>query len=362
MQFFKKALVSVLLVLAIVVPAFATVNVTWEWVLEDPEVQYFRYQLGGEAADGWTVVPSDTTSYELQDVDGSVAYTLYLQQSYDGKNWSSSAFAVSTPLTPEVPSEPVTTVEEAVVAPVEEEVEEAVVEETPVVEDNGLIIDLPETEEAVVDEAVVEEVAPVEEAVVEEPAPAEEAVVVEEPVVAKTKANSFKTTLDFSAGTIFRFEPNTAIKACNKGVKFNIGLGFENIVRFGSHSGLGLWLDGFGIFDNIHKQPSFGDYFQISNYGKEAGVDALLTYNFSTDHFKMILGGGADFRLSPTYADGSFTVFKKSMLWSWDIVGQLQARWQINNLFSLSLLGNYGYNLKNNVHEAGAALSMGFSF
>lgn len=348
MQFFKKALVSVLLVLAIVVPAFATVNVTWEWVLEDPEVQYFRYQLGGEAADGWTVVPSDTTSYELQDVDGSVAYTLYLQQSYDGKNWSSSAFAVSTPLTPEVPSEPVTTVEEAVVAPVEEEV--------------GGVVAPVEEAVAPVEEAVVEEVAPVEEAVVEEPAPAEEAVVVEEPVVAKTKANSFKTTLDFSAGTIFRFEPNTAIKACNKGVKFNIGLGFENIVRFGSHSGLGLWLDGFGIFDNIHKQPSFGDYFQISNYGKEAGVDALLTYNFSTDHFKMILGGGADFRLSPTYADGSFTVFKKSMLWSWDIVGQLQARWQINNLFSLSLLGNYGYNLKNNVHEAGAALSMGFSF
>ncbi len=384
MQFFKKALVSVLLVLAIAVPVFATVNVTWEWVLDDPDVQYFRYQLGGEADDAWTVVPSDVTTFELQNVDGSVAYTLYLQQSYDGTNWSASAFAVSTPLVPEAPAEPIASVEEEATT-VEPVVEEAIVAqevapvETEVIEEPVVVEEAvaePVVEEAVVETEAVEEPVVVEEEVITEPvveeAPVEEVVVeeavaVEEPVVAtpvaEEKLNKFTTTFDLSSGAVIRFEQGKAnFKDANKGIKFNIGLGFENILSFGKHSGFGLWFDGFGILDNATKQPSFGDYFKLSNYGKEAGVDALLTYNFTAKHFKMIAGAGADFRLSPAYADGSFTVFKKNVAWSYDIVGQLQAKWQITDLFSLGLIGNYSYNIKNKVHEAGATLSMGFSF
>ncbi|HPK47778.1 MAG: hypothetical protein GXY63_07070, partial [Spirochaetales bacterium] len=90
-----------LLTALVVVPAIvfaAPVVVTWEWMLEDPMVTTFRYQLDGEDEANWTVVDSFVTSYTEVGLDGDVPHTLYLQQSYDGINFSGSAISVAEPL------------------------------------------------------------------------------------------------------------------------------------------------------------------------------------------------------------------------------------------------------------------------
>ncbi len=121
----RKLIVLIALIMLLVTPVFAAkVAVTWEWLLADPDVQYFRYQLGGEDPTGWTVVTSDVTYYEESDLDGTQSYTLYLQQSYDGIYWSASASATSEPVVPEVPA-----VEAPVVVAEEEPVVEVPVEE-----------------------------------------------------------------------------------------------------------------------------------------------------------------------------------------------------------------------------------------
>lgn len=69
-------------------------NVTWFWFENDYNVEYYRYQLDGENEDGWVVVDWSVTEVTLS-VDISVPHTLYLQQSYDGENWSESSLADS---------------------------------------------------------------------------------------------------------------------------------------------------------------------------------------------------------------------------------------------------------------------------
>lgn len=137
--------------------------VSWEWELSDSDVTAYRYQLNGEEEDGWTVVDGTTASYTARGLDPYSDYTLYLQSSYDGLNWSESASSTAYALLV-VGEEPV----EEVVEPVEEEV--------PAVE--TLVEEVVEAAEAVVEaveEAVLEKVeeTPVE----EEPAlPVEEVI------------------------------------------------------------------------------------------------------------------------------------------------------------------------------------------
>ena len=122
----KRILIVLSLLAMIVLPlAAAQVTVDWNWVKNDPGVQYFRYQMDGEAEDGWTVVDASVTSYSASGLDGSRGYTLYLQQSYDGVYWSASAASSSQPVVPQeaVLDEPVVT-EEVVETPEEEVVVE----------------------------------------------------------------------------------------------------------------------------------------------------------------------------------------------------------------------------------------------
>lgn len=75
--------------------AFATDGiVTWTWFENDPNVEFYRYQVDGEEDGKWTVVDWSVSevSYEL---DVSVVHTLYLQQSYDGIVWSESSMTDS---------------------------------------------------------------------------------------------------------------------------------------------------------------------------------------------------------------------------------------------------------------------------
>ena len=112
MQKIKKLIIALTAMLMIVsVPlAAAQMTVRWEWLLDDPDVTAYRYQLDGEDPDGWTMVSGDTSSAEFSGLDADKAYTLYVQRSYDGINWSpsaSSTAAVEKPAPEAVPEEPI---------------------------------------------------------------------------------------------------------------------------------------------------------------------------------------------------------------------------------------------------------------
>ncbi len=152
----KRSLMLVALVLFAVSLFAAPVVVTWEWMLEDPNVTTFRYQIDGENPDGWTVVDSSVTSYTVKGLDGSKAYTLYLQQSYDGENFSGSAKAVSEPIFPAEPEEVMADAEpvaEETPAPAPAVIEEEMVmaDAEPVAEEAMVMADAePVAEEAMV--------------------------------------------------------------------------------------------------------------------------------------------------------------------------------------------------------------------
>ena len=124
MKKLSKVLLFIAIVLCISLPLSAAkmMNVTWQWLLNDPYVTSYRYQLDGENEDGWTVVSADTDTYVAVGLDPYKDYTLYLQCTYDGSVWSESAKSTAYALleyveVPAVVEEPV--VEEApVVAPV----------------------------------------------------------------------------------------------------------------------------------------------------------------------------------------------------------------------------------------------------
>ena len=89
----RKSVIALMALLMIAgVPLTAdTMSVTWEWLLDDPEVTVYRYQLDGEDPDGWTEIGGDESTLSLSGLDPEAEYTLYLQRSYDGVHWSASA-------------------------------------------------------------------------------------------------------------------------------------------------------------------------------------------------------------------------------------------------------------------------------
>lgn len=367
MDFMKKALLSILVIsLLAIVPVMAAVNVTWEWLLDDPDVKYFRYQLEGEVEDAWTVVPSDTTTYELTEVDGSVVYTLYLQQSYDGKNWSPSSVASSTPVEDFAAEE----VAEAVVP----EVESAPIEETFALEEPAVVEDttaLAEPVAAPVEEEVVESVSVEEEKVEEtvEPvvAPAGEDEVkeaVSPAVTPQNKANEFKFSLTLGSAFVYKLNPPLAV-ASGYGIRLNAGLMLENIVKIGKNSGLGFSFDAFAILDEAKQQADFADYLKLSNYSKILGGDGLLIYSSSLGKAKFNLGAGADLRISSVsnaYKDYEFTLFNKNIGWTYNLVGMAQMRYQFNKAFSMGVEARYAYSLTKRINELSGLVMMGFSF
>ena len=64
---------------------------SWMWKT-DPEIKRFRYKVNNNDPAFWDhVVNGDVTSYSIRGVKKGEVYTLYLQQSYDGVNWSETA-------------------------------------------------------------------------------------------------------------------------------------------------------------------------------------------------------------------------------------------------------------------------------
>lgn len=86
----SKNIFCILLVMILALSCISARSIRWTWQAGDDAVQYFRYQLDGEDPEKWTVVDADTDCYQLDNAGGK-AYTLYVQASYDGDTWSSSA-------------------------------------------------------------------------------------------------------------------------------------------------------------------------------------------------------------------------------------------------------------------------------
>ena len=91
----KKVLLAVIVLLISAFALYAAeADVTWVWFENDPNVQFYRYQIDGEDDDSWTVVDFLVNEVTVT-LDVSVLHTLYLQQSYDGIHWSASSFTES---------------------------------------------------------------------------------------------------------------------------------------------------------------------------------------------------------------------------------------------------------------------------
>ena len=406
----KRKFITVLAVL-ILLPAFlfaVPVVVTWEWLLEDPLVTTFRYQVDGEEEDNWTVVDSSVTSYTERGLDGTVDHALYLQQSYDGVHFSGSAISVAEAMFPpeeEVPvvaSEPVPAVEEMVAeepAPVAEEVvaEEPAEEVVPVAEE--VVAEEPAEEvvpvaEEVVAEEPAEEVVPVaEEVVAEEPAeevvpvaeevvaeepvpvteevvaekPAEEAVpVAEEPVEEKKEVESRSRTTLTMGGT-FNFQ-NLALNNYHRfNLQAELGLYMENLVTFNDSLGLGVdlglayspylingWRDVFNDVIAFDIGPAFANFDQAGTIS----VAPMLNISMGKTDFDIGLGGFLTW--GPDLATDSGDAFL------YGAFAKAALEYHFNKTFSMGASAKYGLILSEGTSSmpqfAEGTVYMGFSF
>lgn len=388
----KRSFLLVALILISVSLFAAPVVVTWEWMLEDPNVTTFRYQIDGENPDEWIVVDSSVTSYTVKGLDGSKAYTLYLQQSYDGENFSGSAQAVSEPLFPAEPELVAADMEPAAVEPVVEEemvaadaepvVEEELVvaEEEPVVAEEMVVAEeeavaeeemvVAEEEPVVEEELVVAAAEPVVEAepVVAEVAPA---VVTEAPVAEKkAKTDSrYKTTITLGGGVSHLYDAfSTNVPAFNpNNVKVELGLQFKNMMTFNNTFGLGMDV-GFAYTPYLANTYSwkdlpgdlFGNFSAFGNSLTHAGtVSVAPMLNMQLGKVSFDLGGGGFFTYGPDFKSTD----NKEFMYGAFIKGAFA--YQFNSWFSMGLDAKYNFVLvdfKNPKKFAEAGIYMGFSF
>lgn len=386
----KRKFIAVLAAL-ILLPAFlfaVPVVVTWEWLLEDPMVTTFRYQIDGEEEEKWTVVDSSVTSYTERGLDGTKSHTLYLQQSYDGVYFSGSALSVAEPMfpveeptsvvaeAPVVAEEPVVAAEEVVVA----EAEPAVAPEAePVAEEVAPVVAEAEAEPIVEVEAepepvVVAEAEPV--AVEAEPVAVEAEPVVEAPVEqpvaavaaepAKQKAESRYSTTITLGGTFNSTNPSIGAYT-GYNLQGNLGIQLNNLMTFNKNLGLGVDID-----------LAYSPYL-LSSYGWRAAASDVLDFDFATPFSKLAqavtvsaapmlnidlgkvsfdLGVGAFF----TYGPGIATTDGDKYLFGAFAKGSFE--YKFNKTFSMGVSGKYGFILNESAKPqfVEGTVYMGFSF
>lgn len=320
-----------LLVMTLLPLAAAQVTVDWNWVVNDPGVQYFRYQMDGQSEDGWTVVDSSVTSYSASGLDGSKAYTLYLQQSYDGVYWSQSASSTSQPVIPQEAeiSQPVVT--------------EEVVE--PVVED------------VVVEEPVVEEPVAVEETVIEEPV-AEEPVVESVPAQSTSSSSPFRFTLSFAGGVGL----NGIGDKLDYDYQVLMQLGFEDILAnsvAGWDIRMNLGLMANSVYDI--EDTTADNFFDLDQYAKSMYFDLLTGVNFKAGDTIFYLDGGARLLMNHGFGKDGELFALGNFHSRVQVTGLLGFRWNIG-WFHLGLEGQYVYDFEADTHAVTPRLLMGFSF
>ena len=360
-RFRKAAAVAVLLIIMLPLAA-APMSVEWSWLLDDPDISAFRYQIDSESDEGWTVLPADTDSITIDGLDSSVEYAFYLQRSYDGENWSESAvsYAKATetaPIEPVIEEEPAP-VEETVVAeepaPAEEEV--VAVEEAVAVEET----------------APVEEVAPAEEEVI----PAEkEVVVVEEITPAEAPAEKAPAESRFAFSLLPRFGVASTLFDFDRALaEVGIGFDFAHIISAGDHFSLGLRSDLVCNFLPVEGSWTYEDkleYFNIMNYAESVLLDLKLMMDVTAGPMDLYIGGGAGYGIcNPVDAPNLEDLFK---LYDFSIGGAdfgsdwfasaiAGIRFSIGNVFSLGVEANYRYMVTAKQHVGSADVVLGFTF
>jgi hypothetical protein len=331
------ALLTALVLVPVLVFA-APVIVTWEWLLEDPMVTTFRYQLDGEDDDNWTVVDAFVTSYTQEGLDGEVTHTLYLQQSYDGINFSESAIAEADPQL----------LGDLMVY--EEEPFEVIEPEVVIAEE---VVALPEAE--VVAEPVVA-VAPA--AVATPPAP-------------KAKAKYYTT---ITVGGTFDYQFSNELAAyLPYNLKAGIGLNFNNIVGLNKAMGVGFSVDAAysPYMQNSYTWTQagkdlmkfkFGDIFQ--NFDHALDVSAAVMLNMHASKVAFDLGVGGFFVWGPEFKAGS------GDKWHMGALAKASLAYRFNKTISVGIAGKYGVVLSDMSGKkfedlpmfAEGSLFMGFSF
>ena len=257
-----KKILSILLLLLVSVSLFAVeLNMDWTWETNDEEVKFFRFQLNGEDESLWTVVDSSVTTYSENGLDGTKTNTFYLQQSYDGNNWSESATYESDKIVPSA-------IEEFDSIDIRESQFKYDEKQTFNLEDNlktnGLEIDI------VVETEVVE---------------------IEEVVVSVVDSNfkqesNFNLALSFYDGfevDVLDFTKKNPFVFEEYALNFKIGLGFENLF---SHYG-------FKINANA-EVPFINDmnyYKELDNYHLSIDlIFAMFTFNSGKNVFNLGIG------------------------------------------------------------------------
>ena len=307
------------------VPALAfavPVAITWEWTLDDPNVTTFRYQIDGEDPDGWTVVDATQTTYTAQNLDGDKAYTLYLQQSYDGTNFSASATSTSEPLV----------VEKA--APVDEEASEPVPEpeasvQTPDSGEEAPLAVEPETSVAQSQEVATEPVVQPQETAAEAVVPAEP-----QPVsIARKERAPLRFGLGVYGSAKYNMDDDYKVLASSHSWKGTLGgqMRLENVVS-GKVLGLGLDLKGAwepeidSKWEDVFKSSTGWDHWMDGS--AELDIDVNLGRSLLT------LGGGMYLT----------TDFDKV---SYGIQASVGLGYHFTDHFYMGLEGQYRYSLDN---------------
>lgn len=320
----KRASMIIALLLVVVVGAFALdATVTWHWGQNDLDVKFFRHQIDGENAENWTVVSSDVLEASY-DIDVSVEHVFYLQQSYDGENWSASSSSVLAAVkkAEEVKEVPAEEVAEVVAEPV---VEEAVVAE-PVVEEASQEVatkEVENVEEPVVEVAQVVEEEPVVEPVVELVASEDvEVEPVSAPVVVKNPAKS---------------RVNLGVSYTNNIAKFSkddqyLGLSLDYTFLFGRKGSFGMGVKAqlsasttLAILKNIKNIKSYSDL------GLVGSLDVLAVLDYATSWGDVYLGLGAKVKAPISSLESIKTGFVLGA------TAQLGARLRLGNLFGLGI-------------------------
>lgn len=349
-----KKFAAVLLMVMIPVALFAIpVTISWEWEKTDAGVNYFRYQLGGEEDGKWNVVQDSVTAYTITGVESDQAYTLFLQQSYDGIYWSTSAQSTAYPAVfiGSVMTVPVASQTTPVVPTVTtEEPAPTVVETTPVTP-----IEVPVTE-------------PV------DTVPAEE----------KPSANKPGFEFQLTAGGAYLVAWGPDAPAYNVGATGNnfdadstpLSVGYSgafmynNLFAFGKNFGIGLKLDiGYQLYTRLTFAKVLFDQFDNSDMFEI--IQATLTPKFDISFNNgtvLSLEGGAQALLSlynwnATDLDpGSYDENSANLYgFDWALVGGLGVSHKFNNFMSIGILARYQY-IWGYRHQVDARITLGFHF
>mgnify|MGYP000378732968 FL=1 len=310
----KRASILIALLLVVVAGAFALdATVTWSWSQNDPDVKYFRYQLDGEEEDKWTVVDADVLSASY-DIDVSVEHILYLQQSYDGANWSASSHTVSAAVedeTLQAAAAEVPETAETTEVPVEGSEPAAEPAAEPASETG---VEVSETASETKDEEVQPE-APVEEPAVQEAPVAE--VSAEEAPKAAPAVYPAKSRIDLGAvyGNTIPFDANAHLVGASLGYTFLFGrtgsFGFGAKIQAAAYTGL----------------DTFNDLKNISVDAFKGTLDLMLVADYAASWMNIYLGVGGEIA-AQLNALKSYTA---------GVVAQLGARFKLGDVFGVGL-------------------------